>query len=42
MTLRNLSLGRTYINCQVGRSFTIEFFCVKPENLSLLRTWFIQ
>jgi len=41
MALRNLSLDRTSINCQVGRSFTTECFCVKPETLTLLRTWFI-
>jgi len=42
MALRNLSLGRTFIIGQVGRSFATECFCVKHKTLSLLRTWFIQ
>jgi hypothetical protein len=28
MALRNLSLGRTIINCLAGRSFATECFCV--------------
>jgi len=38
MTLRNLSLGKTFITCLVGKSFATECFCVKHENFLLLRT----
>jgi len=42
MALRNLSLGKTFVNYLVGRSFATECFCMKRETLLLLRTWFMQ
>jgi len=42
MALRNLSLGKNFINCLVGRSFAAECFWMKHESLLLLRIWFIQ
>jgi len=42
MALKNLSLGRTSINCRVGKSFATWHFSMKHKTLSLLRTWFIQ
>jgi len=42
MTLRNLSLDKTFISSQVGRRFAAECFCMKHETLLLLRTRFIQ
>jgi len=42
IVLRNLSLERSSISCQVGRRFAAECFCLKQETLSMLWTWFIQ
>jgi len=41
MVLSNLSLGKTFITCIVGRSFATECLYMKHEKL-LLMTWFIQ
>jgi hypothetical protein len=38
MAMRNLSLGKTFIKCLVGRSFASECFCMKHEMLLSLRT----
>jgi len=35
MALSNLSLGKTFITCLVGRSFATECFCMDHETLSL-------
>jgi hypothetical protein len=42
MALRNLSLGKTFCNCLVGRSFATECCCMKHETLLLFRKWFMQ
>jgi len=42
MALRNLSLGKTFVNYLVGNSFATGCFCMKHETFLLLRTWFIQ
>jgi len=36
VALRNLSLGRTSINCQVGRSFAPYCFYVKPQDFVIV------
>ena len=42
VALRNLSLGKTFINYLVVRSFANECSSMKNEILLLLRTLFIQ
>ena len=37
VALRNLSLGKIFVNCLVGRSFAAEGFCVKNDKLLSLR-----
>jgi len=42
VALRNLSLGKTFINYLVVKIFANECFSMKNEILLLLRTLFIQ